>query len=347
MSHPFPVTDPPFRPEALPATDPDFPVRITRRAKRGLFSHLVNARPYQGPCLRVFLDDDGDPLVAICDESVLTGSPHLRSRFGRTTVGVPEEEAGALTGCVVDRRSFPPGPPGLFVFTSPERDDPSSYRPGRLRLSLPKLQAVHPELFQPPGLFTKVAHGILSITSAFAESDGKPGWVGRLVGENDPDGQAEAVEAVARVLWTASAEPAVVVSVDPPVVAVHCVGFDQVVLLRAPDSFGLAEGDRLIACNWYEQSEADQPDIIHGSGSFHARNFVWPALADPITDDDARLTALKAEVPAALWKKIAELGAERLANGDRPRDGRPWLSRVPAADQGNVWWRRRGGYLKT
>jgi hypothetical protein len=345
MSHPFPVTQPPFLPETVPAADPEFPARITRRARRALRGHLVNAQPYRGPCLRVFLAGPDNPQVVACDPDDLIAVPHLRSKFGAVTVGVPEEEARALAGCVVDRRSYPPGEPCLMVY-QPSARPYDIDRPARLALALPKLAAVHPELFRPPSAFTKVARGVLSVTSVFAQTEGNPGWMGRLVGEDDPDGQAEAVEATARILWDMEPEPAVVVSTEPPVVAVYLVGFDHVVLLRVPESYDLAAGDRLISCNGYDSGGVDQPDLRHGPGSYHVRNEAWPVLADPLTEDAGRLKELQAAVPPPLWDRVRRLGEERLAAGDRPRDGRPWLSRIAAADQGKGWWRRKGGYLR-
>ena len=101
-----------------------------------------------------------------------------------------------------------------------------------------------------------------------------------------------------------------------------------------------------MSCNGYETNDSPQSDIRHGPRSFHVRNWVWPVLVDPLTDDAARLAALKAEVPGAEWERVRRLGEERLTAGDRPRDGRPWLARVEAAGQDKGWWRRAGGYLR-
>ncbi len=345
MEYPYPTPDPPFRPGPVPASDAGFPVRTTARAGRALASYLAGFRPYGGPCLRVTMTGPGEPLLTSCDRCFLADTPHLRSTFGRTPVGVPVGDAAGLAGCVIDFRSFPPGPPTLYTHPLPGGDEPSAH-PARVPLSLPKLKALHPELFRPASAVTKAARAVLSVTALFAETDGNPGWPGRLVGEDDSGGQAEAVEAIARGLWAMPVEAAVVVSAEPAVVAVTCVGFDHVVLLRLPETNRLAAGDRLLSCNGYETNDSPQSDIRHGPRSFHVRNWVWPVLADPLTDDAARLAALKAEVRGAEWERVRRLGEERLAAGDRPRDGRPWLARVEAADQGKGWWRRAGGYLR-
>ena len=331
-------------PATVPAESPHFPIRITVRAKRVLFGHILSAQPYYGACLRVFLSDSSEPRVMICDRSDLTATPHVISKFGRTTVGVPVEDANEMTGCVLDRRSFPPGEPILIVRPKPGADELE--RPGLLRPSRKKLEAIHPELFCRTSGFTKIARGILSVTSLFAEASGNPGWVGRLVGENDPDGQEEAVEAIAERLWAFPTDPAVVIATDPPVIAAFCSGFDHVAILRVPKAYDLAIGDRLLSCNSYGNDPIGQTDILHGPGSDRAWNAVWPVLADPITEDAERLAAIKADVPGELWQRVRQLGLQRLADGERCRDGRPWLSRVSASDQGRGWWRRKGGYLR-
>ena len=331
-------------PATVPAESPQFPICMTVRTKRALFGHLVAAQPYFGACLRVFLGDSGDPRVMVCDRSDLIATPHVISKFGRTTVGVPAEDANAMTGCVLDRRSFPPGEPILIVRPKPGVEELE--RPGLLSLSRKKLEAIHPELFCRASGFTKIARGILSVTSLFAAGTGNPGWMGRLVGENDPDGQDEAVEAIAERLWAFSTDPAVVISVDPPVVAAYCSGFDHVAILRVPKSYDLAAGDRLLCCTSYGSEPIGQSDILHGPASSGAWNAVWPVLADPITDDAERLAAIKAAVPGELWQRVRQLGLQRLADGERCRDGRPWLSRVSASDQGKGWWKRKGGYLR-
>ena len=106
-------------PATVPAESPQFPICMTVRTKRALFGHLVAAQPYFGACLCVFLGDSGDPRVMVCDRSDLIATPHVISKFGRTTVGVPAEDANAMTGCVLDRRSFPPGEPILIVRPKP------------------------------------------------------------------------------------------------------------------------------------------------------------------------------------------------------------------------------------
>jgi hypothetical protein len=293
----------------------------------------------------VFLAGPDDPQVVGCDPDDLAATPHLRSKLGATAVGIPADGARALAGCVLDRRSFPPGPPCLTVHPPAARPYDIG-RPARLALAPPKLAAVHPEFFRRASAFTKAARGVLSVTALFAQAEGNPGWLGRLVGEDDPGGQAEAVEAIARALWDLEPDPVVVVSTNPPVAAVYLAGFDHVVLLRVPEAWGLAEGDRLVSCTGYGGGGVDQSDLRHGPGSYHVRNTARPVLADPLTDDAGRLEELKAAVPPPLWDRVGRLGEDRLAAGDRPRDGRPWLSRIAAADQGKGWWRRKGGYLR-
>ncbi|MBX9625388.1 MAG: hypothetical protein K2X82_16400 [Gemmataceae bacterium] len=343
MEYPFPVIDPPFLPKTADAADTDFPVRITKRARRALYWHLVTAQPYRGPCLRIHLADGG-PAVRTCDADVIRDPDYVVSRFGTISAGVHEDDIDGLRGCVLDRYCYPPGMPVLAARRPGGPGDGAP--PGRLRLSLPKVKAVHPELFRRPSVFTAAAGLYLTARWWFAQADGPPGWLARRVALRDQDGQAQAIEGLAGHLWRGEACPAVAVSADPPVVAAYSDEFDHVTLLRVPRSWGLKAGARLVACNTYDVFPEAEPDVAYGPAGRRVWNSIWPVLADPITDDADRLAALKAGFPPARWDRVQQAGDERLRNGDRPRDGRPWLSQVPAALQKHPWLRWPGGYLR-
>ena len=343
MEYPFPVIDPPFLPKTAESADPTFPVLITTRAKRALYWHLVTAQPYRGPCLRVHLDA-GAPAVEACDADAIGGPDYVTALFGHTKVGVHEDDAEALRGCVLDRYCYPPGEAGLEVCPPGGLGD--GIPPGRLRVSLAKLKAVHPELFRKPSVFTAAADLLVKANWWFSDHTGPPGWMARSVSLRDRDGQAQAIERLAGHLWSGEACPAAVVRDDPPVVAAYSGEFDHAVLLRAPRSWGLKLGDRLVACNCYYAYETPGPDTVYGPAGRRTWNYVFPVLADPITDDADRLAELKAAFPREQWRRATEAGEERLRDNDRPRDGRPLLSRVAAEYQKHPWLKWPGGYLR-
>lgn len=331
-----PQLEPPFLGELRPAADPTFPVRITARAQRALFGHIVNAAHYAGPALGF-----ADGAVRTCDTAAFADGDYLVSKFGRVPVGVLRAEADSFRNLVLDRRSFPPGPPCLLLKTAGPSE---ATRPGRLSFAPEKLRPLHPELFQPAGLVTRVLTPILATTSTMFGEGGQPGWLGRLLGVHDPDGQCEAIETIAEKLWSFNTGPALVLAADPCVVAAYSAEIDGVVLLRLPESLGYQAGDRLITCNGYDQLDKPSGDIRPGPHSISTWNECWCVLADPLTDDAARLAELKADIPAEQWERCRELGEAKVKRGDDRRDGRPWLSRVAVRDQNVGCWRRRGGY---
>lgn len=335
--------------EITTADDPDFPIKITKRARRNLFWYIATMDPYFGPCLQVRCDEPGNALIYCCDANVFSKTPHRVSQFGKVKIGVPEEDVENVRGQLLDYRSFPPGPATLYL-----KDETIVMlnHPGKLRLSLEKLKAVQPELFLKASAFTKVARAILTVTSQFAHSKGSPGWIGRLVGEDNPDGQAEAIETIAERLWAFPADPAVVISTSPFIVSVYLEEFDHVLLHRIPDAMtasgpnnsNFAIGDRLISCNGYSKMDLPSGECLFGPKQTFQFNEAWCVVADFLTDDFDRLQELKAQKSEELWRRVSDLGNERLANHDPCRDGRPWCSRVWAKNQKHSDWKRRGGY---
>jgi hypothetical protein len=291
-------------------------------------------------------------------------------------VALDPSAEGDLAGLVVDCRSFPPGPENFFLRAlEPGGVFGTAATPARCRLSLERLDRLHPELTRPAGLITRFLTVFLTITSHFGSGDGAPGWIGRLVGEYDPDGQAEAVETLAQMLHEFDAEPAVVLSAEPLLVAAWAEAFDAPILLRLPSgvldrarpdgSPTRAEpGARLIVVHGYGFDPEPNDDIVPGPHPTGHSNNAWPVLVDPLTDDSARLDELKSEISEERWQRCRAAGAALVRAGqpsaDQPgpaqaaarspkeliRDGRPWCSRVRVSQQGDRRYRRRGGYLR-
>ena len=116
MGTPVPMLEPPFLSGVEPAPDAEFPVRVTRRARRKLFWHIVNAEHYTGGGVRFTLvEPAGAPHVEFCDVSELDRDDYRLSKFGRVPVAVAKAEEEALAGFVLDCRSFPPGPTTFFL----------------------------------------------------------------------------------------------------------------------------------------------------------------------------------------------------------------------------------------
>lgn len=337
----------PFLPPTEAAADPSFPVRIALRARRKLFNHIVNADQYFGSGLKFFLSEQtGEPHFHYADVEELDKDRFLFSKFGRVPIAVAADEAEEFIDTILDCRSFPPGPRTFFV-----RDRPSTIATfAELRLSLPKLAALQPDLFARAGFFTKAATAVLNVTSMFAHHQRNEGWIGRTVGVDDPDGQAEAIEDLARKLWFFPAEPAMVLSTTPLIVGAYSTFIDGVMLLRMPDGkpsgVSWSVGDRMISCNGCHFTEDPSGDVERGPKAESVWNEMWCIVADLICEDASRLQGLKSGIDEVHWERCRSLGTARL-DGDAPiRDGRPWYSRVAVRDQKKPVWKAVLPYLK-
>ena len=345
-----PVLTPPFLSDIRPAADPDFPVRVTRRAARKLFWHIVHTDQRTGGGVQLTTNGPGGwPRAEWCDVSSLDPTTHRVTKFGRVPVGMAVELVDVLAGWVLDCTSFPPGPISFDLADARPGASSGASHPGRYTLSLDKLRAVQPDLFRRANWFTKAASAVLHVTMPLG-SAGKTNSarIGRWVGADDPDGQCQAIESLAAMLWDYDTNPAVVVSIAPFVVAAYAWDIDGVTLLRLPNKLaaGRAAGDRMISCNSYWHSDDPSGDTPPGPKASGVWNDCTCVLADLLTDDADRLAARKADIAEAAWERCRALGAARLAAGHRFRDGRPWLSRVAVRDQGRGDWRRRGGFLR-
>ncbi len=351
MSYPDPALEPPFLGGIVPANDADFPVQITDRARKRLFWHIVNSPTYAGPgILFELLDSTGAPGYRFGDVAHLSADEYWISAFGRVPVALPRGQESFFAGKVLDCRSFPPGP---CFFLLKDRSPGGSFAPGHFRLSLDKLKHLHPELFRPASLLTKVLTSLFTVTSQLGSQPDDPSWRARWLGPWDPEGQAEAIEAIAQKLWAFEPEPAVVLSEDPFVVGAYSAEIDGTILLhfpqqcqkQGPKGRAWLIGDRMISCNGYDGMEDPSGDIALGPRSGGGWNECWPVVADLLTDDLDLLEARKRLIPGELWSRCKEQGSLRLARGDRARDGRPWHSRVAIRDQKKKEWRAPGGYL--
>ena len=121
---------------------------------------------------------------------------------------------------------------------------------------------------------------------------------------------------------------AVVVTVDPLLVAAYSTDLDCVAMLRFPQRFvsshTLHPGSRLLTVNTYGRGRRYQADLIIGEGCSGNWTRFHPLIADFLTDDVAMLALKKEEIPEDEWQLTTTLGEEYLVK--RPgvyRDGRP------------------------
>lgn len=132
---------------------------------------------------------------------------------------------------------------------------------------------------------------------------------------------------------------AVVVSVNPLLVAAYTDELDCVAILRFPNEFihqyRLSIGTRLMTVNTYKTQEMSpeyDPDLILGPLLIQRWTGFHPIIADFVTDDYDRLEARKKQINEDEWQRTKAMGTEYIKR--RPgiaRDGRPVLSSIPVA----------------
>ncbi|MGI3783576.1 MAG: hypothetical protein ACRYG2_22665 [Janthinobacterium lividum] len=132
-------------------------------------------------------------------------------------------------------------------------------------------------------------------------------------------------------LWNGDSRAAVVLSVQPLLVAAYSSDFDAVVVLRfdrRPADTYVQVGSRLLTVNTYFQGSTTARDILPGPyGSGRWSNF-HPVIADFVAADPARVERRKTQISEPEWQRTWQLGQDFLV--ERPqqlRDGAPHRSR--------------------
>ena len=113
-------------------------------------------------------------------------------------------------------------------------------------------------------------------------------------------------------LFYGDAQPAMVMSVSPFLVAAYSDEMDAVILLEFPKTLaeynGLKQYDRLIAVNSYGAGSTVVPDIHIGKNYLGRWNDFDALIGDLLSDDSAKLRAHKDNVPEWLWQTVREMG---------------------------------------
>jgi hypothetical protein len=191
-------------------------------------------------------------------------------------------------------------------------DNTEACHPGGLTISYEKLRVLHPELDSPAAWRRFVAKHPIYPKRHF--------WRTR----------------VEEQLLYGDSRAAVVVSIDPHLIAAYTDELDCVALLRFPESFvedyDLEIGSRLLSVNTYfYPGECHVEDLQVGPNAYGRYVNFNPFIADFLTDDVATLEERKAGISEDEWHKTAELGSSYLSERIAPpRDGRPLLSSLPA-----------------
>lgn len=134
-------------------------------------------------------------------------------------------------------------------------------------------------------------------------------------------------EEIAEHLMLGDSRSAVVVSVDPLVVAAYTDELCCVALLEFPAwlvaRHDLEVGSRLLTVNTYRWAGEAAADLLPGPDDTGSFVDFFPIIADFLSEDVERLVQRKREIDEAEWARAEQLGQVALRQGQPHRDGQP------------------------
>jgi hypothetical protein len=131
-------------------------------------------------------------------------------------------------------------------------------------------------------------------------------------------------------LWNGDSRAAVVMNLQPLLVAAYSSDFDAVVILRfdrRPTDSYVQVGTRLLTVNTYHRGSPTARDIVQGPYASGPWSNFHPVIADFVAADLGRVERRKATIDEREWQRTWELGQDHLVK--RPtqiRDGAPHRS---------------------
>jgi hypothetical protein len=178
--------------------------------------------------------------------------------------------------------------------------------PGGIRLSHEKMCSFHPELYQYQGWCNRIQR-------KFTKS--QKFWQTRH----------------REHLQTGDSRAALVVSINPLLIAAYTDEFDCIAMLQFSQQllskYDLAVGKRLLTVNIYQPKGSLANDLEHGSASFRRYFNFSPLIAEFLSFDYDRIEQRKAEISENEWKRTLELAQTYLdRHGTQARDGSPLTS---------------------
>lgn len=144
-------------------------------------------------------------------------------------------------------------------------------------------------------------------------------------------------ETVDEHLWCGDARAALVIEVDPLVVAAYSDEIDCVVMLRFPDAvrdaFNFQPGLRLLAVNLYRsRTHGLAIDLVPGPRDSKLWGNFIPFIGEFFSEDWDRIEKLKAKISEDEWQRCWDLAWSY--HDARPgvwRDGLPRSAHIPVA----------------
>ena len=191
--------------------------------------------------------------------------------------------------------------------------DPNSYAsdPGGVTASEAKLRALHPEIYEPPPFWLKIA---------------------RTVARKGPE---DALARLSHYMTNGDSRAAVVIQTSPLLVAAYTDELDCVAMLEFPQvlvkQYKLELGSELLTVNIYWGGLKIARDLTAGPENTGRYANFQPTIADFMSDDLKRIARRKREISRAEWDRTIDLGMTYVEqNPGVARDGRPLRSGDPA-----------------
>lgn len=204
--------------------------------------------------------------------------------------------------------------PEIQMKTKTLDDRTEASEPGNVRVSLPKLYRLQPEL--------ESWHSWL--------------WLSFLRRGTKYSSRKYWHDNIAEHLLYGDSNSAIVVKIEPLLIAAYTDEMDCIVLLKFESNlvreYGLHPGMRLMTVNLYGDLRYGYArDILPGEAALGRWGNMAPFIADFLSDDLETIEERKASFPADKWMRT-ELMTKRYLSiwGEAARDGRPIFCGVPA-----------------
>lgn len=183
--------------------------------------------------------------------------------------------------------------------------------PGRLTISKKKLKELRPELYGLAGLIYNFKIYRMCKTTE--------------------------IRSIKERIYFGDSQPAVVMSLDPLLVAVYSSDIDCVVILKFPNElvkkYNLHLESRLISINTYGRKKDYQKDIIPGPNKINPWTSITPTIGDFISDDVEEIQKRKDEIEEDRWRRTYDLAKEYMHIFPNVyRDGRPTYAGISAIE---------------
>jgi hypothetical protein len=190
--------------------------------------------------------------------------------------------------------------------------------PGMITISMPKLTWLEPLLSPTPG--AKEGGQLEGAASAREKV------------------RLRQLDVIREHLSAGDSRAAVVINVEPLLVAAYSDDLDCIAMLKFPKQLvkehNLKVGSHLLTVNTFETKihrKTNASDLHFGPKQLHPYTNVFPIIADFVTDDKKRLDRRKATISDDEWKLCESLGNEyHKKYPDVARNGSPLFSNVPA-----------------